>query len=93
LLSYIVMAVGMYFASQKFYRVDYEWNKVLKIAGSAACMFIVFRVLHLQPLNSISIVVKLAMVIAFGTALIFMKVIDSKEIAEVKAIVQRLFNR
>ena len=93
LLSYIVMAAGMYFASQKFYRVDYEWNKVLKIAGSAACMFIVFRLLHLQPLNFISVVVKLAMVIAFGTALVFMKVIDSKEIAEVKAIVQRLFNR
>ncbi len=31
LLSYIVMAVGIYFASQKFYYVAYEWNKVLKI--------------------------------------------------------------
>ena len=90
LLSYIVMAVGMYFASQRFYRVEYEWNKVLKIAGSAACMFIVFRLLHLQPLDSAGIIMKLALVIAFGVALVYLKVIDSREIAEAKAIVLRL---
>ena len=89
LLSYIVMAVGMYFASQRFYRVEYEWNKVLKIAGSAACMFIVFRLLHLQPLDSTGIILKLALVIAFGAALVYLKVIDSREIAEAKAIVLR----
>ena len=93
LLSYIVMAVGMYFASQRFYRVEYEWNKVLKIAGSAAFMFLLFRLLHLQPLDSIGIIVKLALVVSFGIALVFLKVIDSREISEVKAIVQRLFTR
>ena len=93
LLSYIVMAVGMYFASQRFYCVDYEWNKVLKVVGSAAFMFIIFRLLHLTPLDSIGILVKLILVIAFGSALVFLKVIDTKEIAEVKAVVRRLFTR
>ena len=93
LLSYIVMAVGMYFASQRFYRVNYEWSKVLRIAGSAAFLFLCFHVLHLRPLDSIGIGVKVALVIAFGAALVFLKVIDSREIAEVKAMVQRLFVR
>ena len=93
LLSYIVMAVGMYFASQRFYRVEYEWDKVLKIAGSAALIFLLFQLLHLQPLDSIGIIVKFALVFSFGIALVFLKVIDSKEMSEVKAIVQRLFTR
>jgi len=93
LFSYIVMAVGMYFASQRFYRVDYEWNKVMKIAGSAAIMFIIYRLLNLQPLDSIGILIKLALLITFGTALIFLKVIDAREIAEVKAMIKRLFSR
>ena len=93
LLSYIVMAVGMYFASQRFYRVTYEWNKVWKIAGSAAIIFIVFRLLRLQPLDAAGILVKLVLVIAYGTALVALNVIDSREIAEVKTIFRRLFIR
>jgi O-antigen/teichoic acid export membrane protein len=93
MLSYIVMAVGMYFVSQRFYRVEYEWKKVLKIAGLAALMFIIFRLLHLPPLDSAGIFVKLLLVIAFGAALVFLKVIDSRERAEVKAIFQRFFAR
>jgi O-antigen/teichoic acid export membrane protein len=93
LLSYIIMAVGMYFASQRFYRVQYEWSKVLKITGSAVFMFICSHELHLRPLDSIGIGVKIVLVVAFGAALVFLKVLDSKELAEVKALVQRLFIR
>jgi O-antigen/teichoic acid export membrane protein len=93
LLSYIVMAVGMYYASQRFYKVDYEWNKVLKIAGSAAFIFILFRFLHLHPLDYAGILVKFILVIAFGAALVFLKVIDSREMTEMKSIVQRIFTR
>ena len=91
LLGYFVIAVGMYYASQRFYRVDYEWNKVVKIVGSAALMFIVFRLFHLEPLDSVGVFIKLLLIIAFWAALIIFKVIDSKEIAEVKSILQRLF--
>jgi hypothetical protein len=87
------MAVGMYFASQRFYRVEYEWNKVLKIAGSAAFMFTMYRLLHLQPLDPVGIGVKLVLVIAFGAALVLLKVIDSREMSEMKSIVQKVFTR
>jgi len=93
LLSYIVMAVGMYFASQRFYRVDYEWNKVLKIGAAAAFLFIIFRLLHLLPLDPVGILVKFTLIVSFGAALVFLNVIDSKEIAELKAVFQRLVAR
>jgi O-antigen/teichoic acid export membrane protein len=93
LLSYIVMAVGMYLASQRFYRVEYEWNKVLKIAGSAAVLFVTFKLMHLPPLDVTSMIVKFGFIVAFGAALVFFKVIDSREIAEIKSIAQKIVNR
>jgi O-antigen/teichoic acid export membrane protein len=91
LLSYIVMAVGMYFASQRFYRVKYEWEKVIKIAGSAMVLFTAFLIFHPEPLSFIGSVVKIVLIGIFGVTLLVTKVIDSKEIAEVKRIVYRIF--
>jgi O-antigen/teichoic acid export membrane protein len=93
LLSYVVMAVGMYFVSQRFYRVTYEWSKVLKIAGTAAILFCVFQILHPAPLNFSGTIIKVALVAAFGAALFGLKVIDSGEISELKSAVRRLFVR
>ncbi|RPI04272.1 MAG: hypothetical protein EHM64_10470 [Ignavibacteriae bacterium] len=93
LLSYMVMAAGMYVASQRFYRVEYEWVKVMKVAGSAALIFIVFRLLQLQPLDPAGQFVKGILIIAFGASLVFLKVIDSREIEEVKKMVRRLTTR
>jgi len=90
LLSYIVMAVGIYFASQRFYRVEYEWEKVIKIIGSAMVLFSVFLFSHPEPLSFIGGVVKIALIGIFGGTLFIMKVIDSKEIAEVKRIVCKI---
>jgi hypothetical protein len=87
------MAVGMYLASQRFYRVEYEWNKVLKIAGSAAVLFVTFKLMHLPPLDVTSMIVKFGFIVAFGAALVFFKVIDSREIAEIKSIAQKIVNR
>ena len=93
LFSYIVMAVGMYYVSQRFYRVAYEWNKVLKIIGSAAIIFILFRLFHLPPLEVVSMVLKVVLIVAFTGALLVLKVMDTREITEIKAIILRLFNR
>jgi len=90
LLSYIVMAVGIYFASQKFYYVEYEWKKVLKIAGSAITLFIIFLLFHPEPLSFTGSMVKILLIAIFGVTLLITKVIDSNEIAELKKIVRRI---
>lgn len=91
LLSYIVMAVGMYFASQRFYRVNYEWSKVMKICGATMFLFIIFRILQLEPLDFTSIMWKLGLIIAFVSILILLKVIDASEKTEIKSLITRLF--
>lgn len=93
LLSYIVMAVGMYYASQRFYRVEYEWTKVLKITGTAALVFIVFRIIHPEPLHSYSIIIKLILIVAFGVGMYILRVIDAGEINEIKFIIKRIIVR
>jgi O-antigen/teichoic acid export membrane protein len=90
LLSYIVMAVGIYFTSQRFYRVEYEWGKVIKIAVSAMVLFSVFLLFHLEPLSFIGGIVKIALICIFGGTLLITKVIDSREIAELKRIIRRI---
>ncbi len=93
LFSYIVMAVFMYFVSQRFYKVDYEWSKVIKIAGLAALFFLIFRLSNLQPLNAIGIFVKFVLIIGFAAGLVLLKVVDTKEIADLKTVFRRLLGR
>jgi O-antigen/teichoic acid export membrane protein len=93
LLSYIVMASGMYIVSQRFYRVEYEWSKVMKIAGSAGLFFILYKILHLTPLVLLSISVKSIIVVLFGVSLVLFNVIDAREIAELKSLALKLLNR
>jgi O-antigen/teichoic acid export membrane protein len=90
LLSYIVMATGMYFASQHFYRVEYEWRKVGRILISTAGIFILFKLIHPEPLSGVGLVLKLSMIILFLTSLVIMKVIDRNEISGIKKFLTRL---
>jgi len=90
LLSYIVMAVGMYFFSQKFYYVEYEWQKVIKISGTAMALFSIFLLFNPEPLSFIGCTVKIVLIGIFGAILFITKVIDAKEIAEVKRIIRRI---
>ena len=85
------MAVGMYFFSQRFYRIAYEWSKVGKILVLTAAVFLIFRFLQLEPLNILGIILKTALVISFTFGLIMMKIIDTKEIAEVKMYIKKYF--
>jgi O-antigen/teichoic acid export membrane protein len=93
LLSYLVMAIGMYFVSQHYYKVEYEWRKIVKIVGLAALIFIAFHLFHPEPLDLIGIILKSSLVIAFGFGLIMLKIVDSSEITEIKKIIQKLLKQ
>lgn len=66
---------------------------MLKIAGSAALAFIIFRLVHPEPLDSLGVLIKILLVAAFVITLVVLKVIDSREIEEVKLNIQRFFTR
>ncbi len=86
LFSYIVMAVGMYFASQKFYRIDYEWVKIVKIAGSAAVLFIIFFLIRPAPLQIGGLFLKCILLFLFAFSIAFLKVINAGEFRHIKNI-------
>ena len=51
LASYMVMAAGLFFFAQRFYRIDYEYGKLLKILGTifAAASHLLLRLLSRRP--------------------------------------------
>lgn len=78
LLSYIIMAVGLYLVSQKFYPIKYESAKVIKIF---ALLFITTTAYYYFYYNDmLSITLKLIMLTAFFTSFILLKIISINEV-------------
>ncbi len=76
--AYFVMAVSLYFFSQKFYPINYEFKKVgiiltLVFTSCAAYYYIYFNF-------GINILFKIIMLIIFFSTLYFSKVVDKNEI-------------
>ncbi len=89
LFSYIVMAVGMYFASQKYYRIEYEWGVIVKMAGSAFLLFILFKYPGLEPLHFSSFVIKLLLLCLFGVIVIVIKVVRKEDLQSSIAMLKK----
>ncbi|MBN1398399.1 MAG: polysaccharide biosynthesis C-terminal domain-containing protein [Bacteroidetes bacterium] len=90
LLSYIVMAIGIYFASQKFYYVKYEWNKIIKIGVPALILFGAFLLFRPEPLSPAGFIFKIVLFVIFAAVLFAVKVIDGREMAEARKIIRRI---
>jgi O-antigen/teichoic acid export membrane protein len=92
LVSYMVMAAGIYFASQRFYRVDYEWSIVLKISGLALTLFMLYRFINPEPLTYAGTFIKIMLLCGFGGGLLLLNALDSTEIMEAKKIVRKIIS-
>ena len=93
LASYIVMAAGMYVVSQRFYRVPYEWGKVMRASGAAAAAFIVLKIVAPGPLSVVGLGLKTGLFCVFLVSLWLLRVVDRTEAAETVVAVRRLFGR
>ncbi len=67
LLSYVVMAVGIYFPSQRLYHIKYEWGRLLRLAFAGGSIVVVFLNLQLHPATTMGIAVKFGLTAVFGT--------------------------
>jgi O-antigen/teichoic acid export membrane protein len=85
LLSYVVMAVGMYLASQRFYRVEYEWKKIVRMATITVVVMGVAGWMGLEPLTVTGLLLKLALAGSFLALVVITGVIDKHEIDETRA--------
>lgn len=86
LLSYLLMALGYYIVTQKYYKIDYEYSKIIKIFSAVSVVGIVYYVFLINLENAI--IWKILIFISF-VAFIIYQVLDKKEIDFLK---RRLFN-
>lgn len=81
LLSYLVMALGNYLVTQKHYKINYEYSKVVKIFFAISVVAIIYYVFVNNYQNVI--IWKILIFISFVTYIIA-KVLDKKEIDFIK---------
>ena len=93
LLSYLVMAVGIYFPSQRFYHVDYEWGKLLRVLFAGCSVVGGVLLLGLQPATGFGIAVKLGGTALFVLLVFVLKVFDAADIKETRQALSKMFVR
>ena len=88
LASYIVMAGGLFIVSQKFYKIKYEYHKILILLGIIFGSGTIYYYLYFN--NQLNLEYKFFMLIGFFLLLILLRVIRIDEIKTVtKALVKR----
>ena len=93
LISYVVMAAGIYFPSQRFYRVEYQWSRILRLClatGAVAGLFLAF---HPDPATLSGVSTKLAFTALFILLVFVLRVFDPADIKETKDALARMFIR
>ena len=93
LMSYVVMALGIYYPSQRLYHVNYEWGRIIRVSAAAGAVVLIYLVLQLEPMTASGIVVKLALTVAFILLVFALKVFDTADIKETKEAVAKMFVR
>lgn len=88
LASYIVMAGGLFIFSQKFYRIEYEYSKIISllsiIFGSGAIYY------YLYFNNELTLLYKFFILIGFLLLLILLRIVRLDELKQIsRALIKR----
>ena len=90
LISYIVMAGGMYFLNQKFYRIKYEYKRLAIIAISTVLFFLIFLIIRGHFSILVEVIIKLLLICAFISSFFYTKFLYSNELEEIKLLLKKL---
>jgi len=93
LLSYVVMAIGIYFPSQRLYRVRYEWGRIARLAAAAMVAFLTYSLLQLEPGSASGIIIKSLICAVFVVLVFLLRVFDRSDVEQTKAAISRMFSR
>ncbi|TFG80064.1 MAG: hypothetical protein E4H23_03795, partial [Chrysiogenales bacterium] len=87
LASYMVMAAAIFIFAQKFYKIDYEYGKLLKILGTifAAAILYYYGYYH----GGLTIVYKGLLLLGFIVSLLILRVVEKKEMVRLVKIFLR----
>jgi O-antigen/teichoic acid export membrane protein len=93
LLSYVVMAIGIYFPSQRLYHVEYEWGRLIRVMLAACIIVAAVLLLGLQPATLLGIAVKLGATALFVLLVFVLKIFDTADIRETREALSKMFVR
>jgi O-antigen/teichoic acid export membrane protein len=84
LLTYVVMFIWIYFYSQKIYKIEYEWSRIIKISFIASIIFILNYFIIISP--------GIGIIISILSTLLFLFLINAFGLIELKKV-KILFKR
>ncbi|HEX9614268.1 MAG TPA: oligosaccharide flippase family protein [Bacteroidota bacterium] len=90
LLSYIALAVGIYIPSQRLYRIEYEWQKILGLLAVVTLVVSVSRMFPLAPATMEGILWKCGFLTAFVVLIFFGRIVTLGEVREALGTVKSL---
>jgi O-antigen/teichoic acid export membrane protein len=93
LFSYVVMAIGIYFPSQRLYPVEYEWGRIARVAIAAGVVVVPVLLLDLQPATGVGLAVKSGFTVLFVLLVFVLKVFDGADIRETREALSKMFVR
>jgi O-antigen/teichoic acid export membrane protein len=82
LLSYAALAIGIYVPSQKLYRIDYEWKKIVGLLAVVTLVVSVSRLFPVEPATIEGLAWKFALAASFVILLFFGRIITWAELRE-----------
>jgi O-antigen/teichoic acid export membrane protein len=77
LASYVVMAAGLFFFAQRYFRIPYEYGKVFKMLGAILACGSAYYYLYFH--GGVSLPAKSLLMAGFVAALFALRVVDLKE--------------
>ncbi|MBI4428744.1 MAG: oligosaccharide flippase family protein [Ignavibacteriales bacterium] len=89
LWAYVAMAGGMFLVSQRFYRIDFEWVKILKVTLLAVGLYAFSRALSLDAASLAGILAKIMIAAAYVASLFALGVIETSELQRLKTLFAR----
>ncbi|HLF20095.1 MAG TPA: oligosaccharide flippase family protein [Bacteroidota bacterium] len=89
LWSYVVMAAGMFFISQRFYRIAIEWGKIMNVMLLALGLYALSTLLSPDAGSLSGIFIKIAIVASYVVMLYLIRIVDKNEVDQLKAVLAR----
>lgn len=88
LASYIIMALTLFIFSQKFYKIDYEYGKIIKILSVITAVCLVYYYIYFEV--GFIFYYKLILLFAFIVSLFLLRVIQINEIMRIGKVLLRI---
>jgi O-antigen/teichoic acid export membrane protein len=84
LASYMVMAAGLFFFAQKFYKVPYEFGRVFKILGAVFACGTIYYYLYFR--GGMNLPVKALLLAGFIAALFALRIVKKDDLGKLRAL-------